>query len=102
MKKIFLFPYILVIVFFVVVAFMSLSEFWNVAILNDTNKYAWSANEDLWRYKTSTIYWSVMLVGGITMLFLSIMAIKELINSKVKTPYWFISCFAFCLIMFLL
>ena len=101
MKKIFLLPTIVVITFFVGVAIMSLSEFWNVAILKDVNNYPWSANEDLWRYKNPTIYSIAMFMEGITILFLAIMSIKELIDSKVKTPYWFILSFAFCIIIFL-
>ena len=94
-------PTFAVILFFTFISFMSLSEWWNVKILKEIDKYAWgSINENSWFYETPNIYANVQLIEGVFMLFLVVMTSVKIIQKNPKFKYWLLSCFIFFILMF--
>lgn len=63
-------PILLLIIFYSLFAFMFLSEWWNVAILGEVDKYPWGAiNDNAWFYETPNLYANVHLFEGVLLLF---------------------------------
>lgn len=64
-------PTIFMILFFTMIAFISYSEWWNITMENEVDKYAWGeTNENPWFYHTPKLYSYVMLIEGLIMSFL--------------------------------
>ena len=99
-KIIFWIPTFFVVMFFTLISFMSLSEWWNVKILKEIDNYAWGPiNENSWFYETPNLYANVQLVEGLFMLFLVLMTIVKIIQKNTNFKYWLLYCFLFYILM---
>ena len=93
-------PTFVIILFFTFISFMSLSEWWNVKIIKEIDKYAWGPiNENAWFYETPNLYANVQLIEGIIMLFLVVLTGIKIIQKNQKFKYWLLSCFIFFILM---
>ena len=93
-------PTILLILFFTMIAFVSYSEWWNIAIENEVDKYAWGeTNENPWFYHTPKLYSYIMLIEGLIMSSFIILGVKEIRKRKTKFSNWFILCFTLIVLM---
>ncbi len=85
---------IIIVLFFVMIAFMGLSEWWNVQIEHDINSYAWGeTNENPWYYHSPVFYSTYMLIEGLLMSLFVILGTKEIFKNKTRFSYWFLLCF---------
>ena len=92
-------PVFLIIIFFSLFVLMYLSEWWNVAILEEIDKYPWGPiNDNAWFYETPSLYAFVNLFEGALLLFLLIMSIKNIFQNKHTYKNWLWACF-FLLLM---
>jgi hypothetical protein len=93
-------PIFIILTFFALISLMSLSEWWNVKISKEIDKYAWGpTNENSWFYETPSLYASVSLIEGILMMFLVVMTVIRILKSNMKFNYWLLACFSLFLIM---
>ena len=93
-------PTFVIILFFTLISFMSLSEWWNVKIIKEIDKYAWGpTNENAWFYETPNLYANVQLIEGIIMLILIVMTFIKIIQKNPKFKYWLLSSFIFFILM---
>ena len=94
-------PTILIILFFSIIALMGYSEWWNIAIGNEADQYAWGeTNENSWFYHTPKLYSYVKLVEGLLMSSFILLGIKEMRKRKIKFSKWFFGCFILIILMF--
>lgn len=95
-------PTLIIIIFFTLISLISISEWWNIKINKEVDKYSWGPiNENSWFYETPNLYAIVQLIEGTIMIVLLIMSIKEIIKTKNKFNYWISLCFIFLIIMFI-
>lgn len=93
-------PTTIMLLFFTMISFMCLGEWWNVKIRNEVDKYAWGeTNENPWYYHTPELYANVSLIEGLILSFLLILGIKEILNKKTKFSKWFVLYFTFLVLM---
>lgn len=89
----------LLIIFYSLFAFMFLSEWWNVPILGEVDKYPWGAiNDNAWFYETPNLYANVHFLEGVLLLFFLIMSIKNIFQNKAIYKKWLLACFILLLI----
>mgnify|MGYP007051650063 FL=1 len=88
-------------VFFGLLTFMSLYEWWTVKIKNQTDNYPWGPiNENPWYYDTPKLYSSVMLTEGILFaIALTVLARQLLKKDKTKIFYTLLACFGLFIAM---
>lgn len=93
-------PIFVIILFFTLIGLLCLSEWWNIKILNEADKYPWGPiNENPWFYETPNLYANVQLIEGFLMLFLVTMTVSKIIQKNPKFKYWLLSCFGFFIIL---
>ena len=84
-----------IIIFFAFISFMSLSEWWNIKIIKEIDKYSWGpVNENSWYYETPNLYANVSLIEGLLMLILVSMSTVEIVKKNTNYKYWLICCLA--------
>lgn len=87
--------------FFGLLTFMSLSEWWTVKVEKQTGGYPWgSVNENPWYYDNPEIYSTVMLTEGIVLtVAFTILAIQIIKAKKKGILYSLMVCFGLSILM---
>jgi hypothetical protein len=92
---------ILATLFFGLLTFMSLSEWWSIKVKKQTGDYPWRpVNENPWYYDNPDIYSTVMLTEGIVFtVALTILATQIIKAKKTGVLYALMVCFGLFILM---
>lgn len=91
--------YILIVIFYFI-AFILISEWWNVKILKNIDYYAWGIiNENPWFYETPNLYANVLLVEGLLIFLFTTITLIKITKKDKSFKYWLFSCFLFIVII---